>query len=56
MSVQESDTLQAALEKMLDDEEDVLPVVDADGKILGDLRLSEVLWWVLAYGRRKTQE
>jgi len=52
--IKESDTLQAALDKMLDYEEEVLPVLGSDGKILGDLRLSEVLWWALAFGRRAT--
>jgi len=54
--LKESDTIQTALDKMLDYEEDVLPVLDSDGRVLGDLRLSEVLWWVLAHGRRKTKE
>jgi CBS domain-containing protein len=54
--LKESDTVQTALDKMLDYEEDVLPVLDSDGRVLGDLSLSEVLWWVLAHGRRKTQE
>ncbi|MFA7556107.1 MAG: CBS domain-containing protein [Spongiibacteraceae bacterium] len=54
LAVRENDTLQAALDKMLDYEEDVLPVIDSDGKVLGDLRLSEALWWVLSYGRRTT--
>jgi len=56
LAVRENDTLQAALDKMLDYEEDVIPVLDNDGKVLGDLRLSEVLWWVLAFGRRATHE
>lgn len=55
-SVKENDTLQAALDKMLDYEEDIIPVLDNVGKILGDLRLSEALWWVLAFGRRASQE
>ncbi len=55
-SVKETDTLQAALDKMLDYEEDIIPVLDNVGKILGDLRLSEVLWWILAFGRKTKQE
>ena len=52
LSVKESDTLQAALDKMLDQEEDVIAVLDSEGRVLGDLRLSEILWWVLTHGRR----
>ncbi len=55
LSVRESDPLQTALEKMLDEEEDVLPVLDSDGRVLGDLRLSEVLWSVLASVKRDVQ-
>lgn len=56
LSAKESDTLQAALGKMLDYEEDVIAVLDSEGRVLGDLRLSEILWWVLARGRITTQE
>jgi CBS domain-containing protein len=55
LSVKENDSLQEALNKMLDHEEDVLPVLDSQGEIVGDLRLSEVLWWALAHGRRKLE-
>ncbi|HEY41734.1 MAG TPA: CBS domain-containing protein [Dehalococcoidia bacterium] len=51
ISVKESDNLQNALDKMLDHEEDVLPVVDDERRILGDLRLSEVLLKVLEAGK-----
>ena len=37
---------------MLDYEEDVLPVVDKDFRILGDLRLSEVLLKVIEAGKQ----
>lgn len=55
-SVKENDTLQAALDKMLDYDEDVIPVLDGEGRIIGDLGLSEVLWSGFAYGKRATQE
>jgi CBS domain-containing protein len=55
LSVKESDSLQAALNKMSEYEEDVIPVLDSESGVLGDLRLSEVLWWVLAHGTRTTQ-
>ncbi|AII60205.1 hypothetical protein X793_03885 [Dehalococcoides mccartyi CG4] len=56
LSVKESDTLYAALDKMLDYKQDIIPVVDDEGRILGDLGLSEVLWAGIAYGRRSTRE
>ncbi len=54
LSVRENDTLQAALDKMLDYEEDIVAVLDSERRVLGDLRLSEILWWVLAHGSRTT--
>ena len=56
LSVKENDTLQSALDKMLDHEEDVLPVLNNRGEIVGDMRLSEVLWFVLVKGQRKREE
>jgi len=56
LSVKESDTLQAALDKMLDYKQDIIPVIDDEGRILGDLGLSEVLWAGIAYGRQSTRE
>lgn len=53
LSATENDTLQAALDKMLDHEEDVLPVLNSHGEIVGDLRFFEVLWFVLMKGQRK---
>ena len=35
--------LDTALNRMIEYEEDIIPVLDEDGRILGDLRLSEVL-------------
>jgi CBS domain-containing protein len=52
VAVKETDTLQTALDKMLDHEEDVIPVLDSEGRILGDLRLSEVLLKTLEVGRQ----
>jgi len=54
-SVRENDTLQTALERMLDYEEDIIPVLDEDGKIIGDLRLSEVLLKVLEMGKHREE-
>ena len=52
IAVKETDTLQTALDKMLDHEEDVLPVVDNERRILGDLRLSEVLLKAIEVGKK----
>ena len=52
VAVKETDTLQTALDKMLDYEEDVLPVLDIGGRILGDLRLSEVLLKAIKAGKQ----
>ena len=41
--VRASDMLDTALNRMIEFEEDIIPVLDEDGRILGDLRLSEVL-------------
>jgi len=51
LSVRENETLQAALDRMIDHEEDVLPVLNSQGQIVGDLRLSEVLQFMLMKGR-----
>ena len=52
LGIKETDSLQTALDKMLDVEEDVLPVIDNQGKILGDLRLSEVLLKAIELGKQ----
>lgn len=52
LGVKETDSLQTALNKMLDFEEDIIPVLDSEGRILGDLRLSEVLLKSLEVGKR----
>ena len=43
LGIRENDTLQNALDKMIRYRTDILPVIDYQGRILGDLRLSEVL-------------
>lgn len=42
-SVRETDSLQTALDLMLDYQQDIIPVVDNDKRVIGDLRLSEIL-------------
>ena len=43
LGIKPTDTLETALEEMIAYEEDTIPVLDDEGKILGDLTLSEVL-------------
>ena len=54
LGIRETDSLQTTLDKMLDFEEDVLPVVDNQGYILGDLGLSEVLLKAIEVGKQQT--
>lgn len=50
-SVRVSDTLRTALKRMIEYEEDIIPVLDEDDRIVGDLRLSEVLLKTLEMNR-----
>jgi CBS domain-containing protein len=52
LGVRPNDTLGRALKQMIDNEVDTIPVLDAEGRILGDLRLSEVLHKALQAGAR----
>jgi CBS domain-containing protein len=52
LSIKKSDSLQKALFLMMEYEEDTLPVIDDEGKVLGDLILPEVLYWVFTYSHR----
>ena len=51
VGVKEEDTLEKAFNQMMMLGEDVLPVLDEDGRIIGDLRLSEVLLKAIEVGR-----
>jgi len=53
LGIKECDTLEKAFELMMRLGEDVIPVLDEDGKIIGDLRLSEVLLKVIEVGRER---
>jgi CBS domain-containing protein len=53
--IKETNSIQEALEKMLNYEEDVIPVLNTEGKILGDLTLSEILWWALRFAKKKDE-
>jgi len=49
-SVRENDTIQAALDLMISYEKDIIPVLDSEGHIIGDLSLSELLLKALEMG------
>jgi len=49
--VNKTDNLQTALDKMLDHDICVLPVVDEEGRILGGITLSEVMLKVIELGQ-----
>jgi CBS domain-containing protein len=55
LGVRVTDSLQTALDKMLDFEEDIIPVLDSEGHVLGDLQLSEVLLKSLEIGKQHTE-
>ncbi|MFH1560790.1 MAG: CBS domain-containing protein [Chloroflexota bacterium] len=55
LGVRPNDTLAKALEQMINQEEITIPVLDSEGKIMGDLRLSEVLHKALEVGRTGTE-
>lgn len=48
--VRENDSLQVALDLMISYQEDILPVIDRNNKIIGDLSLSELLSKALEIG------
>jgi len=50
-SLKEDDTLQTALDLMISYEEDIIPVLNSEGKIIGDLSLSELLSKALEVGK-----
>jgi predicted transcriptional regulator len=54
MGLKGEDTLEKAFKLMVDLGEDVLPVVDAEGRIIGDLTLSEVLLKAIETGCQST--
>jgi hypothetical protein len=47
LGVSETDSLQTAIGKMVDYEEEIIPLLDNEGRILGDLQLSELLFKAL---------
>jgi predicted transcriptional regulator len=56
LGVKEDDTLAEAFKQMMSFGEDIVPVIDDDGKVIGDLRLSEVLLKAIEVGREQKIE
>lgn len=52
LGVRPTDTLDRALHQMITNEEIDIPVLDQEGKILGDLRLSQILLKALETGKQ----
>ncbi|MFC1919643.1 CBS domain-containing protein [Chloroflexota bacterium] len=55
LAVTENDSIQEALDRMIEYEETAIPVIDGQGKVLGDIRLSEVLLKALEIGKQAEQ-
>jgi CBS-domain-containing membrane protein len=49
--VKVSDTIQDALERMIAYGDAIIPVLDNEGKVLGDLRVTEILIKALEFGK-----
>ena len=48
--VKPSDTIQTALDRMIAYGDAIIPVLDNEGKVLGDLRVTEILMKALEFG------
>jgi len=55
-SVKENDTIQAALDLMIRYGKDIIPVLDGEGRVIGDLSLSELLSKALESGMQPQPE
>lgn len=56
LGVREDDNLSDAFKQMMSFGEDIVPVIDKDGRIIGDLRLSELLLKAIEVGREQKIE
>jgi CBS domain-containing protein len=56
LGVREADNLAEAFKQMMSFGEDIVPVIDDDGKVIGDLRLSELLLKAIETGREQKIE
>ena len=54
--VREEDTLAEAFKQMMNFGEDVIPVLDGEGRVIGDLKLSEILVKAIEVARERKIE
>lgn len=54
--VREEDTLAEAFKQMMNFGEDIIPVLDEEGRVIGDLKLSEILLKAIEVGREQKIE
>jgi CBS domain-containing protein len=52
LGVKKDDTLQTALDKMVEHETNILPVLDDSHKIIGDLLIADILFKVVELGKQ----
>ena len=52
LGVKKNDTLQKALDKMVEHETNILPVLDDSARVIGDLLISDVLYKVVELGKQ----
>lgn len=52
LGIKKDDSLQTALDKMVEHETNILPVLDDSHKIIGDLLLSDILFKVVELGKQ----
>ena len=52
LGVKRNDTLQTALDKMVEHETNILPVLDDSHRIIGDLLISDVLFKIVEIGKQ----
>ena len=52
LGVKRSDTIQKALDKMVEHETNILPILDDSARVIGDLLISDVLFKVVELGKQ----
>ena len=52
LGVKKNDTLQKALDKMVEHETNILPVLDDSARVIGDLLISDILFKVVEIGKQ----
>ena len=52
LGVKKNDTLEKALDKMVEHETNILPVLDDSARVIGDLLISDILYKVVELGKQ----